>query len=79
MEDITMSDNNINLTPVEYMRILETNLDQSMEIARLRKALSEEYAYAESILGECDRLGKEVARLETELNTLKSAPVAAEG
>lgn len=75
----TNNPTNITLTPAEYMRMLETNMEQSAEIVRLRKSLQEEYNYAENLLKECDRLTNECKRLEAELDDLKKARAEVQG
>ena len=59
--------NTVNVPVDRYQAILETNLEQSIEITRLKRSLQEGYDYTEGLLKEIDQLYTEVKRLEEAL------------
>lgn len=56
--------NTITLTVEKYQAMLETNMEQSMEITELRKTLKAEYDYAEGLIREIQELNKELRALK---------------
>lgn len=66
--------NTVDVPVDRYQAILETNLEQSIEITRLKNALQTEYAYAEGLLKEINQLNrdhsKEVEDLRAEIKLM---------
>ena len=54
--------NTITLTVEKYHAMLETNMEQSLEISRLKRTLQAEYDYAEALLEEIKQLKVELAK-----------------